>query len=218
MPTTLNAADWERGKAHELHYWRSFLKRRGHWYKVSRPLRREITELISERRTARIADCGAGPVSLIGNAVKGKQIQVTACDVLADEYADLCEELGVRRYIPVEKQDITCLGYDHDSFDVVWCSNAVDHCLDPWAAVQEMVRICRPGGWVYLRHVAHEARRMSYSGLHTWNLDVVDADCLFWTKAHAQSFMLSACHAGFESWQTSERYPLVICALQKEQD
>lgn len=37
-----------------------------------------------------------------------------------------------------------------DGFDVVTCAHVVEHLQDPQACVRELVRVCRPGGFVYI--------------------------------------------------------------------
>jgi ubiquinone/menaquinone biosynthesis C-methylase UbiE len=44
--------------------------------------------------------------------------------------------------------DATALPYAHSSFSVVTSRYALHHCLEPGAALAEMVRVCRPGGTV----------------------------------------------------------------------
>lgn len=76
----------------------------------------------------RIADIGAGPTSMV---------EVVASD------KDLID--GVQR------QDMEKLTYEDNSFDVVHCRNALDHTKNALAVVKEMIRICRPGGLVYIK-------------------------------------------------------------------
>lgn len=42
------------------------------------------------------------------------------------------------------------LTYEDNSFDLVVCINALDHTQDAWTAVTEMIRVCKPKGWVYI--------------------------------------------------------------------
>jgi SAM-dependent methyltransferase len=39
-------------------------------------------------------------------------------------------------------------GLPDDSFDLVLCTQVVEHCLDPWGALRELHRIVRPGGYL----------------------------------------------------------------------
>lgn len=50
-----------------------------------------------------------------------------------------------------EQQDMEKLTYQNNSFDLVHCRNALDHTMNALSAVKEMIRICKPGGWVYIK-------------------------------------------------------------------
>lgn len=112
-----------------------------------------------------ILDVGAGPVVTIGDTVEGRTVQITACDNLAKEYADIYPGMNH----PVEYQDMEELTYKSDSFDIVHCRNALDHTPDAFNAVQEMKRVCKPGGWVYLLHA--EGQKRLYGGHHYHNAE-----------------------------------------------
>jgi hypothetical protein len=45
---------------------------------------------------------------------------------------------------------------------------------------RQMVAVVRPGGGVLLQHYPSEAETENYTGLHRWNFDWVDGDCLLW--------------------------------------
>ena len=103
------------------------------------------------RETA-ILDVGSGPFSTVGTQADGKTVHLTACDIRADIYKRMMDEQGIIPLIPVQKQDMERLTYPSGSFDIVHCSNAADHTRDPHKAMQEMYRVCKNHGIVYLRH------------------------------------------------------------------
>lgn len=50
------------------------------------------------------------------------------------------------------------LPFGSNAFDIVWCYTVLEHVRDPASCVREMVRVCRPGGHIYMempdyRHV-----------------------------------------------------------------
>ncbi|MBD2465107.1 glycosyltransferase [Oscillatoria sp. FACHB-1407] len=47
--------------------------------------------------------------------------------------------------------DITNIPFDDDSFDVIFCSHVLEHVPDDRAAMQELFRILKPGGWAFLQ-------------------------------------------------------------------
>jgi len=199
----------------EIAFWRGWLGRHGAKYEGSWQLLPEIAALVRPGMSqARIANVGAGAMSLIGNVLNGVSVEVVASDLLADEYTALREELGLRPVVEVEKQDMACLTYEDGSFDIVFCANALDHSQDPQQAIMEMIRVCR--GWVYLKHLPHEAKWCGYSGLHQWNIDITpDNDCEFWKRGHTEVFLLSSCGEFKTSVVPGGRRDRIISVLQK---
>ena len=157
--------------------------------------------MIRGKKKVKIANLGAGATCIIGNTREDVKVKVVSSDLMADEYNKFCKELNIKFPTPVEKQDMAKLTYKDKSFDIVYCSNALDHCQDPYKALLEMVRICKPGGWIYIRHVAHEGQRHRYRGLHKWNFDMTeDGDCIIWNNnpgPKTDTFLLSEIYPGF---------------------
>lgn len=42
------------------------------------------------------------------------------------------------------------LPFDTDSFDLIWCSEVIEHLVEPKESLQEMLRVCKPGGRIIL--------------------------------------------------------------------
>lgn len=171
------------GADHERNFWRCWLEREGHRYITPRALDRRFDAWIDGKTRVHIANLGAGAVNLLGEVKPGVDVFMNASDLLADDYQVMRETLGLELYTPVTKQDMRTLTYGDETFDVVYCANALDHCADPVQAIRECIRVVKPGGWIYLRHMAHEGARLRYSGLHQWNLDPTsDGDCEIWNR------------------------------------
>lgn len=68
-----------------------------------------------------------------------------------------------------EVQDMEKMTYPSWCFDIVYCTNALDHTPDALAAVKEMMRVCRPGGWVYIDCAL--IQRTTSGGHHAWDAD-----------------------------------------------
>ena len=43
--------------------------------------------------------------------------------------------------------------FPRNYFDICSCTNALDHCYDPIAAIRQMLAVCKPGGWLHLSHI-----------------------------------------------------------------
>jgi SAM-dependent methyltransferase len=142
----------------------------------------EFGPLIGDKRHVRILDLGAGAFPCVGSTWPGVSVDMVRADADAPAYYDLWARRGMAPPEPIEPQDMRALTYLDESFDIVYCSNALDHCEDPLPAVREMVRVCRPGGWLYLYHGEKEGTRRRYTGQHRWNLSLTPTgDCIVWS-------------------------------------
>ena len=139
--------------------------------------------MIEGKKEVKILDIGCGLVCSIGNLAYNTKIEITASDILADDYNAIINKHGLIPMIPVQKENMEKLSYRSDSFDIVHCVNAIDHTGDPMTAIREMIRVCIPGGFVYLRHFENVGEHEGYKGMHQWNLnyDQYD-DCIFWSN------------------------------------
>ena len=186
----------------ELLFWKAWLgSGAGTRYLHPDGMRFISKDMIGAKKEVTVANLGSGPINLLGNSFEDVKVDVISSDILADEYNKLLEELKIKSP-HIEKQDMTNLTYGDNSFDIVFCSNAVDHSHDPYKALREMIRICKRGGWVYLRHIAHEGKRHNYTNLHQWNFDVMeDGDCIVWRKEKLSknTFLLSDIYPCFKT-------------------
>ncbi|MGD0523197.1 MAG: class I SAM-dependent methyltransferase [Candidatus Microgenomates bacterium] len=197
----MDLKSWKEGKKAELNFWCGWLAAKGKAYETSRPLSDRFNFMIGDKKKVTIANLGAGPVCLIGDRRRDVKVKVVSSDLLANKYRKLLKELNLQPINTVKKQDMTKLTYKNNTFDIVYCDNALDHSQDPYKAVTEMVRVCKPGGWIYLRHIAHEGQRHHYRGIHQWNIDATEnADCIFWNSnqgPQTDTFLLSEIYPGF---------------------
>lgn len=72
---------------------------------------------------------------------------------------------------PIDSQfgdNMEKLDYPKESFDIVHCRNALDHTKDARAAVEEMIRVCKPGGKVFIKCWLAQK---DTGGKHYWNAD-----------------------------------------------
>lgn len=117
---------------------------------------------------AKISDLGSGPVCTLGNIWASVKIKIYASDILAPEYNKLIEEQNCKLITPIEYQDMENLTYPDNFFDIVHCVNALDHTKDAKKAIDEMKRVCKPGGYVYLRH-GHNQKKIHGGRGHHWD-------------------------------------------------
>jgi SAM-dependent methyltransferase len=171
--------DWHlRG---EVGFWRRWLASEGlSWPEDYRmrldpqgPVQQHLAGLIDRLpgATIEILDVGAGPVTVVGKAHPSKKLSITATDVLAAEYNTLLDEFAVEppvRTIYAEAEKLREQLADRQ-FDIVHAQNSLDHCADPFAAIEEMLALTRPGGFVALFHEENEGQNELYHALHKWD-------------------------------------------------
>jgi SAM-dependent methyltransferase len=83
-----------------------------------------------------------------------------ACDLLLNEQPaavtgiDIMETVGCAYRNPrlsYAKMDASSLQFDDQSFDLAYSIATLEHCRDPYAVLQEMKRVTRKGGCVYVQ-------------------------------------------------------------------
>lgn len=173
-------SDREKGKRNAIRYYQQKDRRKLRAFNHDFPLPEYFREMIGDKKAVSIADIGAGSIPTTGNQWPGVEVKVFASDCLADEYNEIWRSTNRVILNPVTKQDMEALTYPDNHFDIVHCVNALDHCENPRKAIQEMIRVCKPGGWVYLRHVPDEGERQRYQGFHQWNVTEYDGECKIW--------------------------------------
>jgi len=156
-----------------LIFWKWYMQRQSglRYLDPTLPLQPYLYPFLPHKSEVEIADLGSGAVTFLGYKHPSIEVYVYPSDILAFEYADLLHHMRLTPVVPVAYQDMTKLTYPDNTFDIVHCSNALDHCADPVSAIREAIRVCRSGGWVYLRHKLNEATHMNFTGQHRWNID-----------------------------------------------
>jgi len=205
-------------KHHDLNqsFWRHKLPAKARSFNHDFELPDYFAPMIGDKKEVWIADLGAGVISTTGNTFKDVKVHLVPSDVYADEYKEFYQMKGIKQHIPMEQQDMECLTYKDEMFDIVHCANALDHTVDPFDALREMYRVCKKGGWIYLRHIPKEGINNRYSLQHQWNIELIDNDCLIWNYDH--KFTLSYCVKGFKSVEKIEEpdtIVTIVSTLQK---
>lgn len=163
------------------------------------PLASYFGEMIGEKTEVNIADLGAGLFSTTGSTYPTAIVHLYPSDILADEYLKLLKKAKVIPILSVKRQDMVQLTYKDNFFDIVNCVNALDHCADPLKALQEMYRVCKVDGWIYLKHFYNNAEYQKYANTHKWNICKTEDwdDCIIWSKT--TKFLFSDYFVGFNT-------------------
>lgn len=132
--------EFSRAEAYTLEYWGE--NPQAHFFNTRI---RRVSELLADFHQGRVLDIGCGP-AVVGNIFRGKPIDYHGVD-LSEAMIEVCLESykDDPRY-GFSVQEIEKLGFAHASFDVILCLGILEYVLDQPAAVQETVRVLRPGG------------------------------------------------------------------------
>ena len=129
-------------------------------------------------------DLGSGPASTVGTNWPGRTVTLMRVDPLADEYNELLARHGYAPNIVKGFGETLLDDVAERDFDFVHSGNALDHAYDPMLCIQNMVAICRPGGWVYFLVFENEAVYENYAGMHQWNFNIgADKRLYLWNRS-----------------------------------
>lgn len=107
-----------------------------------------LIPLIGDKKKVKIVDIGSGPFPITGQYLKGVTVEIYHCD--NQIFTGFWKEIKDKPMFLIDYEDMEKLTYPDAYFDIVHCVNALDHTKDALAALKEMLRVCKPGGWIYI--------------------------------------------------------------------
>jgi 2-polyprenyl-3-methyl-5-hydroxy-6-metoxy-1,4-benzoquinol methylase len=143
-------------------------------------VRTKLTEEIADHvapltgESAQVVDvgCGVGDL-LVALRSRRPSIRTFGCDFSERAVARAQTRLPEGQFV---RHVIADLPYDSQAFDVVLCTDTLEHLEQPARVVEELVRICAPGGVVVI--VVPDGAVDDFSG-HRW----------FWSDRALQAFL-----------------------------
>lgn len=167
-----------QGIAHELAFWKGFVQTRrfleGWVPAIPTPeLNPIVADFIREKvpAGASVLDVGSGVVSILHGLRPDLMLQ--AADPLGDLYA-LVFDYKRHKLVPPLAVPAESLLDMHCLYDLVHCSNALDHTQDPATAYRAMYACVNPGGYLIIQGFTDEAINENWQGFHQWNLRLTD--------------------------------------------
>jgi SAM-dependent methyltransferase len=184
----------DMGLKEEISCWDGWLKEKGGVWPddyatrldPNTPLQAHLVTRLPDKAEVSILDVGAGPLTIVGKIWPGHEVNIVAVDALASEYDKLLCWYGVDPLIRTQQCEMERLDslFAPYTFDLVYCRNALDHCIDPVAAIRQMYDAAKLGGCVLLDHETNEGENEKYAGLHQWNIESEGNSVLIWNKDH----------------------------------
>jgi SAM-dependent methyltransferase len=111
----------------------------------------EIADVVSQHLSpkAEVVDIGCGVGDLLLEVTKRQpQVKVAGLDFSPKAVEGAQKALPVGEFMRFTIEQT--LPYPSDTFDVVMCTDVLEHLEYPQDIVKELVRICRPGGSVFI--------------------------------------------------------------------
>lgn len=116
-------------------------------WKVYEGTGKRVAEVIGTGDKVLECACGTGAIS---KYIAPKCRHLTATDFSEKMLREADKKLKKYANVSVEKEDITKLSHKDESFDKVIAGNVIHLLDDPHAAIEELLRVCKPGGKVII--------------------------------------------------------------------
>jgi len=127
-------------KAYEMKYWKLTGIRKG------TEIYQKYLDLFKPKtKGMAILDVGCGPLGGLCSKIKDAKMLV-GVDTLAEEYKRIIKADNIL----LKSCAAENIPANDNSFDIVFCTNVLDHTNNPERAIKEMHRVLKPGGKLYL--------------------------------------------------------------------
>ena len=165
------------GIYHELNFWRGFVKTdrflHGWVGKQKTPeLQQYVADFIKSVPHETVADVGSGVVSILNGLVP-----VIPIDPLGELYQFVFDYKAhkLTHPLPYPAEEMPVINH----FDIVHCSNAIDHTQRPLLAYESMMRAVKPGGYIIIQGFENEGTHENWQGFHQHDIYVnMEALCI----------------------------------------
>ena len=169
--------EWENNLKSEIAFWERWCATQGEQWHTDFMFRVNPDNKIQDKycpfvdENSKILDVGSGVYTILGRNFKGKRLDIVCTDPLADEYKKLKLKYNLPEIDTILKVSAESLAIKKfiEKFDFVHAQNCLDHSFNPVLAITNMLKVCKPGGYVYTHHEINEGKNENYKGLHQWN-------------------------------------------------
>jgi SAM-dependent methyltransferase len=163
-----------------------------------------------EGEIVKILDVGSGPISVLIWGQRAGVFELTCVDALGRQYQKMFEKYNLSCPLAIDALTGESMSYN-ESFHKAYARNALDHCLSPRAAFQNMVKAVKVGGYVVIGTAVDEGTYENWMGGHQYNLDLQVGHLLL-TDRLGSTFVLTEHMPLKEIW--SQRIDLDVSRRQ----
>ncbi len=111
--------------------------------------KRHLTRVLGRQGLA-VLDVGCGTGEIASRIMdEFSPAQVVGIDLAGQHIRRAQERFGIIQGLSFRQGDATALPFADDSFDVALCRHMLQAIPHPLQVIREMVRVIRPGGWLY---------------------------------------------------------------------
>jgi 2-polyprenyl-6-hydroxyphenyl methylase/3-demethylubiquinone-9 3-methyltransferase len=115
---------------------------------------------------APILEVGCGDASFTAD-LAGRSSRVTAIDISSGQIAENARRFPAIRFVQHDVSERFPFG--DSAFEVLWCSELLEHLFDPVFALREMHRVLRPGGSLLVTVPYHGPLKNILIALFKWD-------------------------------------------------
>lgn len=163
----------------------------------------------------RVLECACG-TGLLTEAVAGRCKHLTATDFSPKMLAQARKKCSGHNNITFQQGNILALDYPDASFDVVVAANVI-HLLDePYRALAELHRVCRPGGRLIIPTYMNQNKKGKTNGFAKTLGEASDVFKRQFTMESYQLFFQKAGCANVEYTLYKGRIPCAVAVITKE--
>ena len=182
---------WRQGLKEEADFWRLWIEKEGLDWPEDFIFRcsptSELQDYVKAQLTdkkpgakVRLLDVGAGALTGLGKLWSGREVEIDAVDVLADTFAADLSSCGIIPSVPTvfgEMEELSRL-FNRDTFDFIYVCSSLHCSYSPLKALNEMIKVVKPGGSIMFSQVQNEGRRRGYSGIYQWDIVLEDGNLM----------------------------------------
>lgn len=138
-------------------------------------------ELAQLPKDAPILEVGCGDASFTTDLGRYSDA-VTAIDISSSQIAENARRFPAIKFLQHDVSEV--FPFADDTFEVIWCSEVLEHLFDPAFALREMCRIMKPGGKLMVTVPYHGRFKNILIALFKWDEHFVPSNphIRFYTK------------------------------------